>query len=112
MKPTPEALNALHQSAEMLAAVVRRAEEADSLEIQAHRLRSTLDAYKESCRSLEGQLADARAENGRQAAVIAALRGVRFETINTGRDDGRLFRDWMEGDSPQSHPNHRTSPHP
>lgn len=184
MKPTLESLAALHQSAEMLGAVVRRAEEADVLEAalawpdpldpalltppkvvmdharrladwmaeaghvnwrmsgmcsasideragkeiaalrlevadlkhslklageQADRLRSTLDAYKESCRSLEGKVAtltaeaegmqsvmreavgrvccingdiaelrlalrEARAENGRQAAVIAAMR--------------------------------------
>lgn len=40
-----------------------------------------------------------RAENGRQAATIAALRGadkVRIETPHTGRDDKALFRDWME----------------
>lgn len=32
---------------------------------------------------------------------------VRIETPHTGRDNRQHFRDWMEGDSPQSHPNHR-----
>ena len=43
-------------------------------------------------------LREARAENGRQAATIAAMMAgvARVVTIHTGKGDNALFRDWME----------------
>lgn len=77
------------------------------------RLQSELDATSQSravfmmeLDALRLAIREARAENGRQAAVIAAMQ-LRVETPHTGRDNRHHFRDWMEGDSPQSHPNHR-----
>jgi hypothetical protein len=59
----------------------------------------TAQAISATVEKVMRENSELRAENGRQAATIAALRGVgkvRIETPHTGRDDKALFRDWME----------------
>jgi uncharacterized protein (UPF0335 family) len=91
----------------LLDQVAKLTAERDTLHARVSRAEERANSAGLQSMALTKELAEARAENGRQAATIAAMRSTfRIESTATDREDRSFFRAWMEAkiDPASPHP--------